>query len=306
MLGNGSGARAHPFVAPCGTPSPRPRTDRTDSTRDMPGGHDNAHAGAGPTGITLNDLHVAAPERTSEPLSINRPLPATAAIRLARQRRHVFTNLKANLAALVVHAGVLVAAVVLSGLALDHAGSSGLHLPPALAAATGLPGVTFAQLLLAPLAAVLVYFLLEALPVLVLLRQAVPFKDTSPVPEDATVADVLSPRAGDIHFGKLKVSYSITGDALVARSLGDRLVAVYDRNILSNVSLGSGAAFIAWRGRHDTPPVVVDMEADGYASRLIIHGAHFEGAGVDEAGALDKARKFRDELQKILPTAHPH
>jgi hypothetical protein len=152
----------------------------------------------------------------------------------------------------------------------------------------------------------LLYLLLELFPVLGLLRRQAPFRDSVPVPDHAEVADVLSPRAVDIQFGKLKVSYSITRDALVVRSLGDRLVAVYDRSMLRGAFLATGDAFVAWRGDFNTPALVVEMESDGYASRLVIHGAHFESAGIDGAGALKKAATFRDELLKIIPKPHPH
>lgn len=298
MLGNGSGARAHPFVAPCGTPSPRPRTDRTDSTRDMPGGHDNAHAGAGPTGITLNDLHVSPPRKATEMFSLVTDISAKSPI---AQEGHDAWKLPASLLGfLLFHVSLFVIARFLVRCLNDAlAGRDWLTLSVPAWHADPLLSDLLVSVCAFLLAAVLLLILAET-GYLAKVMEDLPVKLPDRDHGQETFAKRVKPKSGDIHFGNLEVAYYVTAEALVVRSLSDRLVAVFGAWMIQSVKVAAETDERGWRGNLTTPAVVITLESAGYASKLVIHGAHFETPGMTAEQAKAKAEAFVAAVQAMI------
>jgi hypothetical protein len=122
---------------------------------------------------------------------------------------------------------------------------------------------------------------------------------------ELTFKDLLNPKHDHVTFGDLQLSYAVNNHAIVARSLGDRLVAVIGKSLIADAELGkdSDKDAVTWRGRHLTPAVVVTLDRHGYKSKLYIHGAHFERPGQGAKESKKRAIEFLEAVRCLKPTS---
>ena len=264
----------------------------------MSHGHGDTHSSAGPTGITLNELHVASPCKTTETFSISDKVGGKSALTKELNNRQFdaklqFGNVRSSVGFLIFYSALYWACQLSVEPLFGPAGW--LALPSYLA-----PTSELCRFILALLMAAIVVAGLELTKGLQSVRDLFKFSDLRHFGDDFAYSDRIKPKAADVHFGKLRTGYYVSDTALVVRSLNDRLVTVISASMIRKVARGTAEKHDAWRGREKTLPIVVTLEFAGYESTLIIHGAHFEAPGQDSSEAEKKAAEFCKAIKKLI------
>jgi hypothetical protein len=259
---------------------------------------------SGPSGTRLIDLHMTDRGHTTEMFSPNVKLDADSRLRdlfddAARDRKKKRSNVASSLGLLGANVAIVCVALAFSDYFL--LGPRLAYLIEACSpGAAQVVGAGVANAIAVAVLAATLLALLEYAGLMVKLRQAMKFEDLSPLDEDATFSAILKPKAKQLHFGNLPVSYDITDKGLLIRSLGDRFVAVLAVTTETGVDIPSGDAakspYRAWYGDNLTPPVIIKVETAAYSSELVIHGRHFETPGADKEDCMARAEAFKEAL----------
>jgi|GEM_PF-3054393 len=267
----------------------------------MSKGHHDTHGEAGPNGITLNDLHVSSPRKTTEMFSIKGAVSDKSP--LAKEAGSPFRGLNLRsllgLSLFYVSAFVISHSLVASFLGNDVAAYLAMFTPQH---ATATP---IALAFLAIIGQSLGLWVLSATGGLKLLLDSFPLELPEAFSDDKSFAKRIKPKTNMITFGHLQVSYHVTDKALVVRSLADRLVAVFSGSMIESAEIGDEEDYAPWRGNEKTPPAVVTLETvggfetSGYKSKLIIHGMYFETPGLKAADTRKKVEEFIKQIAKI-------
>lgn len=259
---------------------------------------------AGPSGTKLIDLHMTDRGQTTEMFSPNVKLDTDSELREAidAATRHP-SKRWANVTSSI---GVLGAHVAIAGLAF--ALTDYFKWGPSVAelairwfpSAAQVASAGLATAVIAAAASLFLVSMLELAGLMAKMRKAMKFEDLSPLDEDTSFSGIMKPKAKQLHFGNLPVSYDITDKGLLIRSLGDRFVAVLAVTPESGVDIPSGDAakstYRAWYGDNLTPPVIIKVETAAYGSELVIHGRHFETPGADKEDCMARAEAFKEAL----------
>jgi hypothetical protein len=259
---------------------------------------------AGPSGTKLIDLHMTDRGQTTEMFSPNVKLDPDSLLRnvvndSARDWRKNRDNIVSSVGVFGANVAIICVALGLSDYFL--LGPRLVYFIeaccPGAAQVTGTGVVSGIAVLLISAALVAI---LEYAGLMAKLRKAMKFEDLSPLDEDASFSGIMKPKAKQLHFGNLPVSYDITDKGLLIRSLGDRFVAVLAVTPESGVDIPSGDAakspYRAWYGDNLTPPVIIKVETAAYGSELVIHGRHFETPGADKEDCMGRAEAFKEAL----------
>jgi len=272
----------------------------------MSGGHHDAHS-AGPIGITLNELHVARPELSTEMFSLGSMFSVDSALGKETEPQTDPWHKRISHAVVVLLASALlsgasygVSCFAVSWLALQ-AGLQSLGLPETLASIF----CAILSVLLASVPVLLGLLAADGLGITVKYEiKSAADKEKAEKKKKAekhqrSFKDLVKATPDLVHFGHLQLNYSINDHAIVDRSLSDRLVSVIGKSMIKSVEIGSSKEAQRWRGRLLTPPVIVTLEKAGYESRLFIHGAHFETPGLPLEDAEKRAADFCEAIRKL-------
>ena len=281
-----------------------------------------SHSSSGLRGVTLNDLFVVPAKRATDMRSLAETVHAKASVEKPKSAWYYLLNSLLNAS---LYSSLSALAFTLSDALIRFQGEQ-LDI---LKSMTTELGSDVVRLSIAAVITMLAFIVLngalrESLQTLLPLSPA-----PTPKPEAGYIARAKSTR-GALSLGPLKVSYAITPDALVVRSLKDHAVTVISMEMISRAILGDVSKVFgdppidadggeeigllgidrkllkSWYGPKRTCPVIISLKSGEARIPLFIHGLYFDGQASEELANEIFVKEFNAALKAFRDSQSAH